>query len=246
MLGGEELLEAAQVAPVPAVVQVPAHHVGHFADARLIVGVAAVEGHGAEARGVFLAEHLLQPPRQVQRAVHGGAVFHVGAQQDFVHVSPQDDAGVVVVLAYHFAQVLLAVVVEAGGVRHEVDDGDFLPRQHAEAVAHLEDGVVLRVVGDADEVGAHLLGEQHVAAVHLVAQGGAYGLLVLVAADAAQLVGLAVELEAPAAVETEPAEAGVVVLSVEQGVRLAVAQLVFHAVEVGGFGGPEVGVMDGF
>ena len=224
VLVGHVFVEARHVSSIPSLVKVPAHHVGYFAQSRGIVGIAAGQGHHAEACGVFLAHHLFQPSGQVEVALHGGLVFLVGGQKNLVHVSPQNDAGVVVVLANHFAQVALAVVTEAGRVGHVVYDGYLLPGQEAEAVAHFEDGVVLRVVRDADEVGTHLLGQQHVAAVHLVAQGGAYRFLVLVPADAAQLVGLSVEEEAFVAVEAEPAEGGVVLLMVEHGVCFAVGQ----------------------
>jgi len=43
----------------------------------------------------------------------------------------------------------------------------------------------LRIVGNADEVGAHLFHQLHVTTVHFVCQGNSDGLLVLMTANAA-------------------------------------------------------------
>ena len=69
--------------------------------------------------------------------------------------------------------------------------------------------------------------------MHLVCQRGTYGFLVLMATDAAQFIGLSVEEETLISVESEPAEAGVMIALVQQGFSLAVAQGCFYAVEAG-------------
>ena len=81
----------------------------------------------------------------------------------------------------------------------------------------------MRVMGNADEVGTHFFHQFHVTAVHLVRQGHTDGLLVLVATNAAQFVGLSVEEEALIAVEAEPSETGMVIGLVYYGFGLAVA-----------------------
>ena len=87
-------------------------------------------------------------------------------------------------LAYHFSQIAFAVFCVTRSVGHNVDDGYFFPGQHTEFVAHFQQGIILRIMGDADKVGAHFFHQHHVAAVHLVRQCDSDGLLVLVAANA--------------------------------------------------------------
>ncbi len=161
VLFGEELLEACDVASVPALVEVPAYDVGNLAQSGFVVAVAAVEGHGADACGVFLLQGILQPAGKGEgtfqyRFQCVAFVLALCYEEDFVHISPRDDAGVVVVLANHLAQVTFAVFRILRCVGHDVYDGNFFPGQHSQLVTHLYDSVVLWIMGNSDEVGSHL------------------------------------------------------------------------------------------
>lgn len=76
---------------------------------------------------------------------------------------------------------------------------------------------------------AHLLHQPEVAAVHFVGQCHADG-LGLVAADAAQFVGLPVEEEALSGIEAEVAEGGGVFRAVEHLSAFLVEEQVFHLI----------------
>ena len=54
-----------------------------------------------------------------------------------------------------------------------------------------------------------------------------------------RFIGLSVEEETLISVESEPAEAGVMIALVQQGFSLAVAQGCFYAVEAGGLRSPQ-------
>ena len=54
-------LESSDVASIPSLVQVPSYDIGDVAYAGLVIAVAAMECHGADARRVFLLEYLFQP-----------------------------------------------------------------------------------------------------------------------------------------------------------------------------------------
>ena len=73
-------------------------------------------------------------------------------------------------------------------IRDSVYNGNLFPCQHTQLVAHLQQGIVLRIVGDADKIVSHLFHQQEVSPVHLVCQRGTYGLLVLMATDTAQFI----------------------------------------------------------
>ena len=243
VLFGEELLEACDVASVPALVEVPAYDVGNLAQSGFVVAVAAVEGHGADACGVFLLQGILQPAGKGEgtfqyRFQCVAFVLALCYEEDFVHISPRDDAGVVVVLANHLAQVTFAVFRILRCVGHDVYDGNFFPGQHSQLVTHLYDSVVLWIMGNSDEVGAHLFHQPEVAAVHFVGQGYTDRFLVLVAADAAQLVGLAVEEETLGTIEAIPAESGGMLRVVQHLFALGIEERSFHFIYMGCFGRP--------
>lgn len=74
--------------------------------------------------------------------------------------------------------------------------------------------------------------------MHFVRQGYTDRFLVLVAADTAQFIGLSVKVEAFVGFEMEPAETGMVVALVYDGLCFAVEQGGFYSVEVGRFRSP--------
>ena len=135
-----------------------------------------MEGHGAEAGRILGLDDVLHAVGQCHDAVVVDLLLSLGStgiaveQQDLVHIAPQDDAGVVVVLANHLAQVVLCILVVMRQVGHRIYGRHLLPYQNTQLVAHLQDGLVLWVVTDTDEVGAHRFHQQHVAAMHLIAE----------------------------------------------------------------------------
>ena len=74
--------------------------------------------------------------------------------------------------------------------------------------------------------------------MHLVRQCDSDGLLVLVAADTAQFIGLSVEGEACLAIEAKPAETCMMIIAVEDGFCLFIAQNAFYPVEMRCLGCP--------
>ena len=202
-----------------------------------------MECHGAYAGAIFFFQYPFQPVGQCQCAFQYrlqfrfGFVLPLGYEQYFVHISPGDDRRVVVVLANHFPQVSFAVISITRRIGHNVYNGNLFPCQHTQLVAHLQQGIVLRIVGDTDKIGPHLFHQQEVSPVHLVCQRGTYGFLVLMATDAAQFIGLSVAEET--LISVEPAESGVMIALVQQGFGLTVAQGCFYAVEAGRFRSPQ-------
>ena len=74
--------------------------------------------------------------------------------------------------------------------------------------------------------------------MHFVRQGYTDRFLVLVAADTAQIIGLSDKVEAFDGFEMAPAETGMVVALVYDGLCFAVEQGGFYSVEVGRFRSP--------
>ena len=176
MLVGHPLVEVIEGLTVPTVIDVPAHHVGHLTDTYLIIRITAMERHGAEAGRILSLDDILHAVGQCHDAVVVDLLLGLGStgvaveQQDLVHITPQNDAGVIVVLANHLAQVVLCILIVMRQVGHGVHGRHLFPHQDTQLVAHLQDGLVLWVVTDADKVGTHSLHEQHVAAVHLIGE----------------------------------------------------------------------------
>ena len=207
-------VEVLQTVYVPAVIKVPPHNV-HQIEAHLMIEVGHVEGHHARPCGILLLQSLLQPLRQCDGALPAGGPFRfVGSgdgEQNLVHVTPGDDGRVVVVLAYHLAQVQFAVVGVPRRVRHDIDDGNLLPGQQPQFVTQFQHSVVLRIVGDAHEVTSQFFHQTYIPTVALIIQCHTYRPLVLMAVHAPQLVRLSVKKESLVAVKGEPAEAHLVV-----------------------------------
>ena len=141
-------------------------------------------------------------------------------------------------LANHLTQVSFAIVSISGSLGHDVNDGDFFPGQHTEFVAHLQESVILGVMGDTDKVGSHFFHHFHVTAVYFVGQCHPDRFLVLVTADTAKLIGFTVKEESFVGIEVEPPEAGMMVTLVQNHFSLAVTQGGFYPVEGRRFGSP--------
>ena len=109
-------------------------------------------------------------------------------------------------LAHHLNQPPLGVRGEGLALGDRVDDGDLLPHEQAQAVGLGEHGLVLRVVGQPEEVEAGLLHDLYVAPVLIVGDCVAEPGHVLMAVRAVELAADAVEHE-PVAVGGDPAEA---------------------------------------
>ena len=204
-----------ELAAVPPAVEVEPEHLGDAGDPhRVVVAAAAVDRHRRVARGVLGTGEAVHPGRELADLAHVGRVdlladpgALLAPQEDLVHGPPEDHRGVVVVLPDHLLQHRPRVLLERLGDVDVVDHRDLLPDQQPEAVGGLQDGRVLRVVREAEEVGAHLLDPLEVADVPLVRQRRAEPLDVLVAVGAVEDQPLAVEEEPLVRIEAEPAEA---------------------------------------
>ena len=126
VLVGHPRIEVVKGLAVPTVVDVPAHHVGNLADTYLIVSIGTIEGHGAQAGRILSIDDLFHALGQSDDTVVIGLFLCFGPtglaveQQAFVHITPQDDARVVVVLANHLSQVVLCIFIVMRQVGHGV------------------------------------------------------------------------------------------------------------------------------
>ena len=186
----------------------------------------------------------------------------LGGDGDLVGNAPADDACVVVVLddqLFHLADGVLAAV---GHMLRDVRD--LGPDDHADLIAEVVEVLVMLVVSQADGVRAQLLDELHVLLVHLPRDGVAQAFAVLMAGNAVQRVGAAIEEEALFAVHREAAYAealadfihGLAVLDQADnaGVQVGVADAVPQVGMLHGQGGvatpagqhfPALGIQDG-
>ena len=186
---------------VPAQVEVPGHDVG-YVGALVVPEAHRVAGERRGARGVHLVDEIVEHAVVVQ---HVSVVL--GGDGDLVGEAPHADARVVVVLGDEFLHLRDRVLAT---VRHVLGDvGDLGPDHHAGLVAEVVEDLAVLIVGKANGVGANLLDEFHVLAVHLGREGIANALAVLVARDAAQRVAAAVQEEALVGVDVEAANAKV-------------------------------------
>ena len=145
-------------------------------------------------------------------------------------------------LPNHLAQVAFAVVRVPRRVRYDVDNGYFFPGEQAQLVAHLQKGVILRKVRDANEITSQVLHQVDIAAVCLVIQCHSYGCLILMAVYSAQLVGFPVEAETLVSVKGKPAQSHVVVFLVEHFVGFRIYQDRLYRVELWIFRRPKHGL----
>lgn len=230
----EEVAEVLGHAAVPAVVAVPGDEIGDEGEAGVVAEVAGADGGAGGVFGLGEGVEFLE---------EGDGV---GGHAEFVEEAPDDDGGVVLVLADHLDELLAGVLVEAVGgdvalviVAAGADEGDLGPDEEARAVAGVVHLLGLRIVRQADGVGAHVAHDFDVAQVVGLGEGGELAFPLLVAADAAELQVLAVEEEALVGVDADVAHAeglGDAVFTHADGE--GVEEGVSHAV-------PAVGVGDG-
>ena len=143
---------------------------------------------------------------------------------DFVGQPPYGNAGVVVVLHDEFFH--LGQRVGAAIVHMHRDVGNFRPDDKTLFIAQVVERLRVLVVGKADGVGAHFQDQRHILLHHLFGDGYARALAVLMAGDAAQGIGAAVQNKALLRVNLKlaAAEAG--------SLGLAVVQPRSHGVEI--------------
>ena len=206
------------------------------------VGAVVVLPDGRQAGRVELVGDVVETLERGVEPIGIVAAGNVGEPVDLVAERPQDHARVVAVLGDLLAEEPLRVGHPGRPAHAAAVPREFVPDQEPEAVGGLVDDRVLRVVTEADEVGAHPLDLLHVAAVDRVGDGRGEAGVVLVPVRAAEQQPLAVEEEGAAGLEREPAEAERLRDGVGHG---AVGQqLDLDAVEVGGARGPQVRVGD--
>ena len=99
--------------------------------------------------------------------------------------------------AYHVAEHDLGVIVEILRFRHIVYHRYLLPSYQAETIAHLQNGIILRIMTDTYEIGSHILYHFHIPTMHLVIEGNPHWSLILMTTHAAKLIRLSIEQEAP-------------------------------------------------
>ena len=187
---GVELVQPGPVllhlAAVPAEVVVVALHVGDLVHGPVGGGHGHV-GDGGQAGGIQLVGQL------VQLMVVGHQLVGDAADEDLIGNAPEADGGVVVVLDDQLRQLADAVLVGAGVLVEHADEGDLRPDDEAQLVTGVIEVLGVLVVGQADGVGPQLLDDPGVVEVLLPGEGAAHVQPVLVAADAPQRGGRAVD-----------------------------------------------------
>ena len=187
-----------QARHIPAEVEVPADEVGDVGH-RVEGAAHGVAGQRGQAGGVHLVAQVVQLAVIVE---HIGLV--PGGDGDLIGDAPADDAGVVVVLVDELLHLADGVGAAIGQVLGDV--GDLSPDHHAVPVTEVVEVLVVLVVGQPDGVGTQLPDEGHILVVHLAGDGVAHALAVLMAGDAVERIGTAIEEEAVPGVHREGAQ----------------------------------------
>ena len=159
-----------------------------------------IAGQRGQAGGVHLVAQVVQLPVIVE---HIGLVL--GGDGDLIGDAPADDAGVVVVLADQLFHLADGVGTAIGQMLRNI--GDLRPDHHAVLVTEVVEILVVLVVGQPDGVRTQLPDEGHILVVHRAGDGVAHALAVLMAGDAVERVGTAIEEEAVLGVHREGAQA---------------------------------------
>ena len=143
-----------------------------------------------------------------QLVEHPMVIQHIrlilGGDGDLVGHAPADDGGVVVVLVdqlFHLADGIFPAIGQVLG-----NIGDLCPDHHAVFVAQVVEILVVLVVCQTDGVYTQLPDQRHILIVHLPGDGIAQTLAVLMAGNAVERVGLAVEEEAFFRIHREAAQ----------------------------------------
>ena len=166
-------------------------------------GAAANRGH---ARGVGPVGDIIQ-------LGHEGADglfvedFEVAGPVVFIAQSPEDHGRMITVLVDHVAQHAARLILVSVAAEAPAGPGDLFPYQHSQLVAQVEHLARLLVVGQADEVGAHVLDEPHFFADEVFGHGGAQARVVFVPRGAAQEQLFAIQMEDAVFGELEIAQA---------------------------------------
>ena len=183
----KEFIVLVQVPQIPAEIEVIAVHIGDLQDGAGDLQHEYV-GHSGGPGGVQL----------VGQIVEGAVVFqqllvHRAGGGDLVGEAPHGDAGMVVVLDdefLHLAQGVGPAVMHVHG-----DVGNLGPDHQALLIAEVVEGLGVLIVGQPDGIGTHLEDQGQVLLHHLFRDGNTHPLAVLVAGDAPQRVGPAIEEE---------------------------------------------------
>ena len=207
VLAVQPLAHLVDIVAIPAEVFVEVHPVGEAVE----VGIDGAGAHGG-TRGVEPVGQVVQPGHHVRRII-----LPQGA--DLVVEAPHQDTGMVIVLQDEFRELLLQVLPVGGTVHIDIDKGNLGPGHEAAAVHLVVHVLVLRIVGQAHGIGAHLLNEVQVLVVVAGLKGRQTLGTVLVAADAVQAVGTAVEEEAPVRIGLVVAEAYLLLATVHLAPR---------------------------
>ena len=125
--------------------------------------------------------------------------------------SPDNDGGVVVILLHHLAVHSFAagehdLVSQSRLGEAAAPDGDLGPEGKTALVKHIEEDGMIRVMGAANRVAAHIDGKVDVAPHQCGRERQTVLGVILMAVDASYLIGLAVE-EQLAVLHLHPSEA---------------------------------------
>ena len=232
-------VQALEFGRIPAVVQVPTQHLRDGGETGFAVEVeVAVHGQHGVAAGVFAVAERVELPGQLGHAAQvllALGVAHVlppNGEQDLVHVGPEDDAGVVEALPNHLGLHGFTVLKESLRLGNLVHHRNFLRRQNAQPVAGAQHGGVLRVVGNAQKITAHVLEQLHVALVQGIGQGIAEAGKILVPAGSDELQGLPIQEKAQRRIKPKPTEAQRIIRFIEQLLIAGFLHRRHHAVQI--------------
>lgn len=124
-------------------------------------------------------------------------LFEIAGPVVFVAEAPEDDGGMVAMLADESLEHVAALLLVTVAADAAAAPWDLLPDEQSELIAELENKRCLLVVAEAHEVRAHFLDGHKGLADDLVGHGGGDSGVVLVVMRASEQETFAIELEGP-------------------------------------------------
>ncbi len=211
---------------VPAEIEVPADDIRNMR--RLIEGTAhCVASEGGRTGRIELVYQLVQYAVVVKHIL-----LILRRNGNFIGKTPEADGSVVIILNYELLHLRNGIFSAVGHVLGNI--GDLRPNDHTVFIAKVVEILVVLIVRKTDGVGADLADDRHIFVVMLLQKCVADRLSVLMAANAAKGIALAVEEEALFGIYVE--------ITGAEARRHAIHLVAVYA--QGSFAGVKIGIFD--
>ena len=107
-------------------------------------------------------------------------------QKHFIHVSPNDDRRIIIVLTNHFRSLFHTVVHKRPTLSNGIYNRNFNRSQQPQLITHLHHNRILRIMSHSQEITSHILTQLYIPDMHFIPQGIPHSFVILMPAGTNQ------------------------------------------------------------